>query len=85
MPRRKPDVSCDVLVSFRVTAQMKDDIDASAAAKNISNTEWLRRAVQNELNREANGGSEISDSDLRETIRSVVEEMLEEKKKAGER
>ena len=60
---------------------MKDDIDASAAAKNISNTEWLRRAVQNEIDREVNGESGISDDELRETIRSVVEEMLEEKKK----
>ena len=80
MSRRTPDVSCDVLVSFRVIAQMKDDIHASVAAKNISNTDLMRPAVQNEFNREANGGSEISDADLRETIRSVVEEMLDEKK-----
>lgn len=62
------------------------DKDFHAQCKALSDdagqtlAEWIRRAMREKLEREANGGPEISDSDLRETIRSVVEEMLEEKK-----
>lgn len=85
MARRIVTEPCNVPVNFRVTETMKRELDAAADEEHISSTEWVRKAIQEKLDRKMRIGSDIADNELRETIRSVVEEMLEEKKKAGER
>lgn len=82
MARRVVTEPCNVPVNFRVTATMKRELDAAADEEHISSTEWVRKAIQERLDRRARPASDIADDKLRETIRSVVEEMLEEKKRA---
>lgn len=66
--------------TLRCSLEMRQKAEKLAKMKGQSLAEWLRRAVQNEIDREVNGESDISDDELRETIRSVVEEVLAEKK-----
>ncbi|MCZ9312059.1 MAG: ribbon-helix-helix protein, CopG family [Methanocorpusculum sp.] len=66
--------------SIRIPQQMKDKLQASAEKQGIDGVAWIRQAISEKLNREEQGHPDVSDNDLRETIREVVAEMLEERK-----
>lgn len=66
--------------TIRCPSEMRRKAELSADAVGQSLAEWIRRAIQEKLDHEVNGDPDISDEKLRETIRSVVEEMLEEKR-----
>lgn len=69
--------------SIRIPQTMKDKLQVSAEKQGIDGVAWIRQAIFDKLEREEQGHTEISDDELRETIRGVVAEMLEEKKKGG--
>ena len=84
MARRIVTEPCNVPVNFRVTETMKRELDAAADEEHISSTEWVRKAIQEKHERKRRIGSDIADNEHRETIRSVVEEMLDEKKREND-
>lgn len=81
MARRVVTEPCNVPVNFRVTETMKRELDAAADEEHISSTEWVRKAIQERLDRKTRPAPDIADDELRETIRSVIAEMQEEKKR----
>ena len=80
MAKRGPRDDKLIQMGFRVSESLKLEIDAAADEAKLSSNSWLLLAAEEKLERDQKGGSGISDDELRETIKSVVEEMLEEKK-----
>lgn len=72
MARRVITEPCNVPVNFRVTETMKKQLDDAADKENIPSTEWVRRAIQEKLDRPHNFSSELSD----ETFNAIVETVL---------
>lgn len=70
----------EIQLSIRMSAKFRDECKQLSDAAGQTLAEWIRRAMREKLEREVNGESDISDAELRETIRSVIAEMQEEKK-----
>lgn len=85
MARRKIDAPCVVPINFRVSEVMKSEVDASADAQRISTNDWIRKAIQEKLNREKDPpGDTLSTEELEEVVTRIIEEKLEEKRRAKE-
>lgn len=82
MAKRILDEPRNIQLGTRVSSSMKEKIDESADLLRISSNEWVIRAIQEKLDREMNGSSEISDDELDARIEAVLTRMLEEKKRA---
>lgn len=66
--------------TLRCSRKMRSEAQQSADDLGQSLAEWLRRAIQEKLDREKNGGSDISDEELDARIEVVLKKMIEEKK-----
>ena len=85
MARRKIDDPCVVPINFRVSEVMKSEVDASADAQRISTNDWIRKAIQEKLNREKDPpGDALSTEELEEVVTRIIEEKLAEKRREKE-
>ena len=69
--------------TLRCSRSMRSDAEKFAETKGQSLAEWLRRAVQEKLDRERGGigADTISNEELEAKIEKILTEMLAEKKK----
>lgn len=70
-----------IQMGFRVSESLKSEIDAAADDAKLSSNSWLLLAAEEKLERDRNGGLEISDADLDARIEAVLTRMLEAKKR----
>ncbi len=68
--------------TLRCSRSMRSDAEKFAEIKGQSLAEWLRRAVQEKLDREKEGigADAISNEELEARIEKILNEMLAEKK-----
>ena len=84
MAKRKRGDDKLIQMGFRVSESLKSEIDSAADKARLSSNSWLLLAAEEKLESDRNGGSNRFNVELLNTIRSVVEEILDEKKREND-
>lgn len=67
--------------TIRCTVDQKNEAEESAIKAGQSLAEWIRRAIQEKIERERNPGRELSDEELDARIEAVLDRMIAEKER----
>lgn len=85
MAKRVIDEPCNIPLYIRVSESMKKAVDSAADECQMSTSEWLRRAVEHELERESDGDvSQVIKNmdDLQAYVEKAVAKAIENKLKS---